>query len=66
MTITFEYQMVKVFFRTNKSTCNEWFWRVRFYLINICVKTNHFEVAIRHSYEYIEYAIQHNLTLVKC
>ena len=53
---------VKVFFRTNKSTCNEWFWRVRFYLIKICVKCNLYELAVRHCYEYIQYSIQHNLT----
>lgn len=56
---------VKIFFRTNKSTCNEWFWRVRFFLINIAVKCNHFEIAVRHSYEYIHYALQHYLTTVR-
>lgn len=55
---------VKLFFRTNKSTCNEWFWRVRYFLVKICVKCKLYEIAVRHCYEYIQYAIQHNLTLV--
>ncbi len=56
---------MKIFFRTNKNTCNEWFWRVRFSLICICLKNAHYEIAVRHSYEYINYSIQHNLTNVK-
>lgn len=55
---------VKLFFRTNKSTCNEWFWRVRFSMINIALRSDHYEIAIRHSYEYIQYCLQHNLTSV--
>ena len=53
---------VKLFFRTNKSTCNEWFWRIRFYLINICAKSGHYELLVRQSNEYIHYCVLHNLT----
>ncbi len=52
---------VKIFFRTNKSTCNEWFKRVRFYLISICMRTGHHELVIRHSWEYILNSLQYNL-----
>ena len=48
---------VKIFFRTNKTTCNEWFLRIRYYLINICAKSGHHELLIRQSSEYIKYCI---------
>ncbi len=52
---------IKIFFRTNKPTCNEWFWRVRYYLVSISLRTGHYELAIRHAYEYISYSLQQNL-----
>jgi serine/threonine-protein kinase SMG1 len=52
---------VKLFFRTNKTTCNEWFLRIRYYLINICAKSGHHELLIRQSSEYIQYCMLHNL-----
>jgi PI-3-kinase-related kinase SMG-1 len=55
---------VKIFFRTNKSTCNEWFWRVRYFIVNICCKSGHYELAVRQSYEYIQHCVNHNLTTV--
>ena len=54
---------VKLFFRTNKPTCNEWFCRIRFYLINICAKSGHYELLVRQANEYIQYCVLHNLTL---
>ncbi|CAF0784356.1 unnamed protein product [Brachionus calyciflorus] len=53
---------VKLFFRTNKSTCNEWFSRVRFFLSLLSTKSGNYEIAIRHCWEYLQYCFQHNLT----
>lgn len=55
---------IKIFFRTNKSTCIDWFSRVRYFIIHIAVKSGHYEISIRQSYEYIQNAIKHNLTQV--
>jgi ribosome-associated toxin RatA of RatAB toxin-antitoxin module len=54
---------VKIFFRTNKNTCNEWFWRVRYSLISICIKNSHYEIGVRHCYEFIQFSMQHQLTI---
>ncbi len=53
---------MKIFFRTNQKTCNEWFWRIRLYIINISFKCGCYELAVRQSYEYIQYYLQQNLT----
>ncbi len=55
---------IKIFFRTNKSTCIDWFSRVRYFIIHISIKSGHYEIAIRQSYEYIQHAIKQNLTSV--
>jgi hypothetical protein len=55
---------IRIFFRTNKSTCLEWFARVRFYIISLSMKTGNYEIAVRQSYEFIQYAQQHSQTSV--
>ena len=53
---------VKIFFRTNIGTCITWFSRVRFYMIEICARNGHYELAVRHCYEFIKSSIQLNQT----
>ena len=55
---------IKIFFRTNKSTCIDWFARVRYLIIHISIKSGHYEIAIRQSYDYIQHTIKNNLTSV--
>ena len=43
----------KLFFRTNAATCAKWFWRVRFQLIKVSLRSGHYELATRHCLEYI-------------
>lgn len=38
---------MKVFFVTNKSTCREWFNRIRLALMTIAVHNQHYELALR-------------------
>ena len=50
-------KFVKLFFRTNKSTCNEWFWRVRVHLVAACMRAAHYELVIQHASEFIHHAL---------
>ncbi len=54
---------VKVFFRTNKSTCTEWFWRVRLHLVRICASSGLHELSVRQAEEYVGYVVQHGITM---
>lgn len=60
----FWFVLIKAFFRTNKNTCSDWFARVRYFLIHVCVKSGHFEIAVRNCQEYVQSAMQHNSTNV--
>ena len=52
-------KLTKSFFRTNKQTCYEWFWRIRYFLIVLCLRIGNYEQTVRHSNDYIIYAIEH-------
>ncbi len=56
-------KQVKVFFRTNKSTCSEWFWRVRLHLVRICARTGLHELTVRQAQEFAEYSVAHGLEM---
>lgn len=56
-------KVTKAFFRTNKQTCNDWFCRIRFNMINVSIRSGNYETAVRHSYEYLNYFVMHNFQL---
>ena len=50
----------RAFFRTNKQTCNDWFCRIRFNMINVSMRSGNYETTVRHSFEYLSYFASHN------